>query len=124
MGTPASRGKNLGRTNFSADLRLKLLKYHGHTITVDGNATAFTVHIHRADGKTHAVTITPSDLSDDVKSRLTYVQYPQQVLMNAAFHAICDWSDEQDTLAGTPPGSSPETPTLVFYDDTPANRKE
>ena len=116
MGKPATRGKGLGPTNTSADLRIALLRQQGHFINVIGNATAFTVRLERSDGKTHTLTVTPSDLTDDVKSRLTYVRHPQQVLMNAAFHAICDWSDEQDTIA--------ETPTLVFYDDTTTNRKE
>lgn len=86
----------LRRTSLSVDLRLARLRTQGHTIIVDGDRTQFTVTLQRKDGRHHTITKTPDDLTETERTGPIFLTYPQQMLMIRAFHAICDWSTEQD----------------------------
>ena len=86
----------LGQTLYSVDLRMTLLRAQGHTITLAGDRTQFTVALRRKDDRRHVVTITPDDLTENERAGPIFLAYPQQMLMIRAFHAICDWNDSQD----------------------------
>ena len=104
MGSPPIPSKEpplptraLTRTHGGADHRMHKLRANGHTVTMAGDRTQFTAALRRTDGQRYVITITPSDLPEDVKTSTLFLAYPQQVLMNAALHALCDWSDQQDS---------------------------
>lgn len=86
----------LGRTHLSVDLRMAMLRAQGHTITVAGDRTQFTVALRRNDGRRHVITMTPDNLTESERTGPIFLAYPQQMLMIRAFHAICDWNDNQD----------------------------